>query len=197
MHYLIFIFLLSNFSLAENFDVIFLKGKLEILRQNKEVPPPVQTGDRVKLSPKGIVVLKSKTSVLKLTGETIIMPLEDVSKNKTIISLIKGEIISKVHKKPFEVKTRNAVLGVRGTEFYVSSLKDENTWMCVNEGMVAVTVKNKTVDVKQGLGVSIGDKSISKPKFFSWTKGISWVSSNEKGTHKIQTKYNLLDQFYD
>jgi hypothetical protein len=197
MKFLILIFLLCSVSSAETFKVLYLKGTLEVSRNGKLVSPPVETGDRVKLSKNGLVVLKSETATLKLTGETIITPHEEVKKNKTIIDLVRGSVTTEVKKKAFEVKTKNAVFGVRGTEFFVSSLQNEDTWMCVKEGEVVAMNGKESIPVTKGLGVSVGKNAISKPRFFPWTKGISWVSENQNKDHKIESKYNILDNFYD
>ncbi len=194
---IIFLFFISINSFSEVYEVKLLKGKLQILRDNKIVPPPVKTGDRVTVSKGGIVILKSENTTLKLSGSSVIEPFEE--NEKTVINLIQGAIVSKVKKKSFEIKTKNAVFGVRGTEFFVSTNKEEQSWMCVKEGTVNAKSLNQNIDVSAGLGVFVGRGGVSKPEAFKWTKGINWEVENANliKEHNVNLKYDLLEQFYD
>lgn len=195
--FIIFLFCIPLNSFSEVYEVRFLKGNLQILRNNKIVPPPVMPGDRVTVSKGGLVILKSEDTTLKLSGSSIIEPYKE--QEKTVIKLIKGAIVSKVKKKSFEIKTKNAVFGVRGTEFFVSTSEEDQSWMCVNEGIVNANTLNQNIDVPAGLGVFVGRGEVSKPMAYKWTKGINWEA--EDGTrikeHNIKLDYDLLDQFYD
>lgn len=64
-------------------------------------------------------------------------------KSSTIICLKKGSIFSKVKKKltqkeKFQIRTSNAIAGVRGTEFYVNTV-DGNTYVYVLKGKVELS----------------------------------------------------------
>ncbi len=191
--------LLSSFSLyAEGFyEITFQKGIVEITRKGITVVPPIMVGDRIQVSKGGLLVLKGQGEVIKLMGDTIITPM--VTKEGTLIDLVKGAVVSFITKKSFQVRTKNTVFGVRGTQFFVSASDGPDAWMCVQEGVVNVAKKSKTVDVPAGKGVFIDDKDISEPKSYEWTKGINWKMDPKEGEldHKLKLKYDLLENFYD
>lgn len=193
---LIFAFLASSV-FAETYEVAYQKGKVEIYRNNKLVSPPVQSGDTIKVYRPGLLVLKSPQETLKIMHDTVITPIE--TKEGTLIDLARGAMVSKVVKKNFQIKTPNAVFGVRGTQFFVAATGKDDSWMCVNEGVVNVQKNKASVDVPKGLGVFVDPKSISKPKPYEWTKGINWKMDSAEGDldHKINLNYDLLENFYD
>ncbi len=88
---------------------------------------------------------------------------------------------------------------MRGTQFFVSATEGKDAWMCVQEGTVNVSQKKKTVDVPAGKGVFAGATEICKPQAYAWTKGINWKMDPKEGQldHKINLKYDLLENFYD
>lgn len=193
---LIFAFLLSS-AFAETYEVVYQKGKVEIFRNKKLVKPPVMSGDTIKVHRPGLIVLKSPQEVLKIMHDTVVTPRE--TKEGTLIDLARGAMVSKVTKKNFQIKTKNAVFGVRGTQFFVAATGEDDSWMCVNEGVVNVQKNKSSVDVPKGLGVFVDPKTISKPKAYEWTKGINWKMDSAEGDldHKLNLKYDLLENFYD
>jgi ferric-dicitrate binding protein FerR (iron transport regulator) len=97
-------------------------------------------------------------------------------------------------------------MGVRGTNFFVSSAKDKkNIWMCVNEGKVAVSFKDKpdkNIVVKAGEGVVINSNSLPEVKQYSWTKELNWKTEGnfkeiEDKTNIQNINYNLKNFHYD
>ncbi len=199
MKYLCFFFLtvLSVRSFADTYQVFFQKGKVEILRDNKPAKPPVIPGDVIKVHKGSLLVLKSSQETLKIMHDTVITPRED--KDGTIIEMIKGSVVAQVTKKNFKVKTSSTSFGVRGTQFFVQANGPDDQWMCVNEGVVNVTVASKSIDVPAGKGVFVDKKSISNPKAYKWTKGINWKMDAKEGSleHKINLNYDVLENFYD
>ena len=104
------------------------------------------------------------------------------------------------------LQTPTAVMGVRGTQFFVSSApKKKNVWMCVNEGEVQVYFKenpNKFVSVKEGQGVVINSDNLPEVKNYEWTKKLNWKL--EGSAEEIEDKtdiqginYNLKDFVYE
>ncbi len=124
------------------------------------------------------------------------------------IELKKGSVFSSVQKKlmgknKFFVKTENAALGVRGTEFFTALGVKSDLWMCVKSGLVEASFKDsKKVLVKAGEGISISSSGeISAPKPLPWTEKLNW---NTEGTKNLENKIDireaysdLLDQDYD
>ncbi len=194
---LILVAIMSQTSFGVTYQVAYQKGKVEILRAGKSVSPPVETGDVVKVHKGGLLVLKSSQEVLKLLEDTEIKALEE--KEETIISLIRGALVSQVTKKSFKVNTRTTSFGVRGTQFFVQSQQGSEAWMCVKEGIVNATTGKNSVDVPAGKGIFADGKDISKPQAYGWTKGINWKMDAAEGSleHKINPNYDLLENFYD
>ena len=188
-----------SFSLFGNtyYEISYQKGTVEIARQGENVSPPIKVGDRIKVSKGGLLVLKGQGEIIKLMGDTIIRPT--ITKEGTLIDLIKGAVVSLITKKTFQVRTKSTVFGVRGTQFFVSASEGQDAWMCVQEGVVNVTKKLNSVDVPAGKGVFVSDNEISKPQSYAWTKGINWKMDPKEGQldHKLNLNYDLLESFYD
>ena len=127
----------------------------------------------------------------------------------------KGSLFAKIRKNvgkdtskgQFRIQTKSAVAGVRGTEFFTSyGTKANDVWLCVNEGLVEVKPadgqKGKSVLVKEGEGIAVTGKGISKPRPLPWTKNLNWdmdpKSKDLVNKVDIESAYtDLLDQDYD
>lgn len=169
-------------------------------------------GDTVEVKSKSLAIIKfDKKAVTKLLENTK-LTIEKIGSNDedTSLILLAGSLFSKVitksKKKHFKVKAQSASMGVRGTEFFVSYGKadgKEDVWMCVDEGVVEVSVQDqKTVLVRAKEGVFIKKgKEISSVKKYSWTKKLNWNLNPKKGkleNNAIDGLYqDLLDQDYD
>lgn len=193
------LFLFSSFPLWSDayYEITFQKGNIEILRDGKLVSPPVMVGDRVKVSKGGLLVLKGQGEVIKLMGDTVISPM--ATKEGTLIDLVKGAVVSFITKKAFHVRSKGTVFAVRGTQFFVSAGEGKDSWMCVQEGIVNVRKKSKTIDVPAGKGVFVDEIEISKPRAYAWTKGINWKMDPGLGEldHKLNFTYDMLENIYD
>ncbi len=179
------------------YEVTYQRGKVEITRKGKLVSPPIMVGDRIQVAKGGLLVLKGQGEVIKLMGDTIITPVE--TKEGSLFNLVKGAVVSLVTKKTFQVRTKSTAFAVRGTQFFVSAGDGQDAWMCVQEGVVNVTKDSKSVNVPAGKGVFVDAKEISKPQSYAWTKGINWKMDPIEGQldHKLNLKYDLLENFYD
>tara|TARA_R110000868_G_scaffold25366_2_gene98855 strand:+ start:666 stop:1322 length:657 start_codon:yes stop_codon:yes gene_type:complete len=181
-------FLFLSSSLASM--VVFIKEparfELPSMTKNKIVKgSQLETGTRVHVGEKGLVVLKgSDGSVVKLEENSSLeitkMAPTSKSNDETIYSIVKGSGFFNFPKNPNKkstVRTRTASMGVRGTEFFVAHGKTSDVWMCVNEGLVAVTSKKveNPVLVKAGEGIKLsGGVDISDPKALPWTRKLNW-----------------------
>lgn len=127
------------------------------------------------------------------------------------IDLVLGAVFAHVQKKPdqhFVVRTKSAVCGVRGTDFftaYGSGDKHQDGWMCVKEGTVEVTPVeggDRTV-VEAGFGITFQPKKkIAPPKKFEWTENLNWNMDPASGDVRDKTSMdemynNLLRHNYD
>jgi ferric-dicitrate binding protein FerR (iron transport regulator) len=193
------VLLLSSFPVLADayYEITYQKGNVEVTREGKIVAPPIKVGDRIKVSKGGLLVLKGQGEIIKLMGDTIIKPM--TTKEGTLIDLVKGAVVSLITKKAFNVRTKSTVFAVRGTQFFVSAGEGKDAWMCVQEGVVNVQKKSKTIDVPAGKGVFVNANEISKPQSYEWTKGINWKMDPKEGQldHKLNLKYDLLENFYD
>ncbi len=183
--------------MAGTYEILKLKGELQIFRQGVLVNSPIQDGDTIRVSKGGLLILKGQGVLMKLSGETEIKPF--IHKEEGWVDLVKGMIVSHVVKKKFKVNSKAVSFAVRGTKFFVSADDSDQAWMCVNEGVVAATNKIKTIEVTKGYGVSGDSKNISSPQSFAWTKGINWDldSTLDLKDHQINLNYDILENIYD
>ncbi len=212
--------LISTTSARDIGKVIFVKGKVtntvgkikRLVKKNFII----QDKSTFETFKKALVVISlsdgSKIKLNELSKLAISVPKDKNSPTKTglykgssFFQVIKNKMIKK---DKFIVKTRQASLGVRGTQFFVSygkKVKSKDSWMCVNKGLVSVKPKSskKEVLVKAGEGVHIKDKNnVTPPKSLPWTKNLNWGFDRRKGkldnTVSIEEAYgDILGQDYD
>lgn len=193
--------------------VIFVKGKVTISHDKKKSFIKkgfiIQNKTTLETMKNSLVVLSlkdgSKIKLNELSKLAVSVPKDKNSPTKT--GLYKGSsffqvLKSKLIKKnKFIVKTKNASLGVRGTQFFVSygkKINSKDSWMCVNEGLVSVRAKSskKEVLVKSGEGVHIKDNNnVTPPKSLPWTKNLNWSFDSRKGN--LENKVRIEDAYKD
>lgn len=158
--------LVINEAHAEPATVVQYHGKVlingKLISEGK-----VQLGSTIDTS------AKNSRIILRAPGGRILRFTEGVAKYQgpTLVEVLKGKLFAFVRKVPeknqkFEVRTRTAAMGVRGTKFLV--LEDEKeSYLCVCEGLVAATKKdqpNKSVNVGAGWDLSIQEgKALGEP----------------------------------
>jgi hypothetical protein len=174
----------------------------------------LREGDTVKVGEKSTAIIAlSDSSKLKLNAISEVRLHLPTSKNsKTWIDLVTGAVFAHVNRQKdehFEIRTPTAVAGVRGTEFFVAysvgGKEEENSWMCVHEGSVAITANDQTkpVVVNAGFGVSVKKgRSIPPPQRFEWTKTLNWNLDPNTGEIEDKTQIpsyqqELLKKNYD
>ena len=112
---------------------------------------------------------KNSRLIIRTADGKILRFSEGIAKYEgpSLIDLLKGKLFAFIRDVPnkgkeFQVRTRTAAMGVRGTKFLV--LEDEKeSYLCVCEGVVEAKKKsepNKPVDVAAGFDLSIQE---SKP----------------------------------
>ena len=196
--------------------IFYQKGKIFSALPNQKYKPTQQgqilnKDEILRSEKKSFAIIKlNDGSTLKLEEESKISLKGIYQKEKnepTLIQLMKGAVFSRVKKgNDFRIRTKNAALGVRGTEFFSAFGKDQKDfWMCVNEG--AVEIKNLLSKEKQlvqaGQGILFKDrKKLTAPKPYEWTKKLNWNMDPEKGEvenkQSLEAIYpDLLDQEYD
>lgn len=109
-------------------------------------------------------------SFSRLKGGKVVLRIPAKSAGETVIELVSGELFS--HLKPgsgdkLTVRTRSAVMGVRGTKFFMSE-DEKGSYLCVCEGKVeaasATQPKAKSVMVVAGDDLHVtADGTLGKP----------------------------------
>ncbi len=206
-----------SISAKEVGEILFVKGVVKIKQNKKQVQ--ATKGQRfinkslIETGPSALAVISlTDGSKIKLNESSKII-ISVRNKKPTQVGIFKGSSFFNVLKSKvmendkFIVNTKNASLGVRGTEFFVSYGKKDSldAWMCVNEGQVIVTPKESksSVKVNAGEGVQIRDtKNVTSPKPLPWTKNLNWKLDSKNGDLEnkvdIRDAYtDLLDQEYD
>lgn len=121
-------------------------GPMKRLKKKRKVPPGsfVKTGDDARLelkSPDGSVVRVGPASVVHISASGFDPKSKQVQAEANVVS---GQVWANVSKlvgseARFQVKTQNAVAGVRGTVFRVNIDRDKATVVKVYNGAVAVS----------------------------------------------------------
>lgn len=214
-----FLFILSLLSLifidisSYSASVVFIKGEGERIRNGKKTA--LKKGLDVKqkdiIQTKGsstvIIEIKKGTKIkIKENSKITLTVLNNGNKNR--IYLHEGGVFAKVKKlqknERFQIQSVHTLAGVRGTQFYIHTLKSKDIWLCVNEGEVLVkeNKKKSEVSVKEGEGISIQyEEKVGKPKKYKWTKDLNWNMDADKGnvedTVDLDKPYDVLDKDYD
>ncbi len=191
------IFLLSTSPLFAAGKVLFLKGEVTLNSKALKKDDTLSDGDMLKTGEKSVVLVKfDEGSTIKLNEKSEVkVNLSQTKGKKSLFSMLRGTSFFKLDpeaKAKLGVKTKRASLAVRGTEFFVA-IMDNDDFMCVRKGAVLVQDKaKKRVLVKEGQGVSIG-KAVSKPSFLPWTEGLNWKLDSKEGD--LENKVNIQEQY--
>ncbi len=204
----------ADLSAANNSGkVVFLKGSAKLIRSGSTITirkgTAVLQGDTVVTSSGSTVIIRLVTgSKVKIKANSK-LSFSRLSKSKaTNLYLHRGGIFAKVTKlrgrQKFNVRSVSTLAGVRGTHFYMHTLKDNDIWLCVNEGNVEVgeSGSKSRVIVKPGKGISVKqNENIEKPRAYKWTKKLNWKMSDDEGdvedTVDLDGAYDILDRDYD
>ena len=153
----------KNNKILENDLIRVGSNSLAIAKINKKVIVKIEANSQLKVQKIG-KTKKQETSLLMETGSAFV---DFFNKDK------KGKLL---------YKTRQAVMGIRGTRFFVSYGKSaKDAWVCVRNGLVEVTNnKGRTVKVKEGEGVKIQSNTLTPPKFLPWTSKLNWNLNPKK-----------------
>ena len=202
---------LSSISSYANSHALYIKGTVTINNKALDKNKVIKAGDIISTSKDSLALIKLDTgATIKINeSSSLKISIHKPKTNTTLVQLIKGSSFFRKDPKikgKFNVKTKVATMGVRGTQFFVAygqKLSDD-VFMCVNKGSVWVTAdKKRATIVKEGEGVNITKKSvISQPRFLPWTKDLNWSlnpkSKTLENNASIEEKYgNPLDQDYD
>ncbi len=168
-------------------------------------------GDVITTSAQSLAVIDlANGTTLKLREKTT-LAIDSIG-DQTSVNLTAGGVFTTIVGKltgRFSVRTQSALAGVRGTEFFIAYGRtidaQPDVWLCVNSGIVDVSIPDtgQDVQVKAGLGINIvGGTKITTPRRYPWTRHLNWNvnpgGGNVQDSTSLEAAYSdLLDQDYD
>ena len=173
--------------------LFYARGEVKIDGKSASKGDPVSVGQVITTGVGALAIVDMEGgSKLKVEPQSKVkLKILNDEKKGSLVDLIAGNIIAKVRKLKvgkdrFQINAKKASFAVRGTLFFVGidqTKKQDDIWMCVEEGEVAVRGESdkETTGVRAGEGVVVS-KSLktSKPTFFPWTKKINWEVNETK-----------------
>ena len=195
--------------------IVYADGEVIIHRGSRsfaaDIGMDVEQGDSIETGADGFAIVDLIDGATVKLRENTSLALDTIGE-RTAVSLETGSLFSRVNRQlvqGFTVNTATAVMGVRGTEFFIAFGRsiDEHPdlWVCVNTGSVDVTVPETegSLVVEAGDGVNIlGGVDLTTPQFYPWTTELNWNMNPSAGeviddTDLEQAYADLLDQDYD
>ena len=196
-------------------DVVYTYGRV-LVHSNPETVPaeigmPVGQGDVIETGRDAMAVISLVAGAEIKLRENTTLALDNLGRNVSV-RLTSGSVFSRVNRQlvsGFSIKTETAVMGVRGTEFFVAYGRKidryRDVWVCVNRGSVEVAIlqSRDTLIVEQGKGINIlGGTNLTSPQRYPWTRKLNWNMDPASGavedrTDLEQAYSDLLDQDYD
>ncbi len=138
-----FIFMSSSY--AESGFIRKMMGDVLIDGKMVAVNDKVMEGQTVEAKgPKSIVIIKFDSGSQIVLRDGAMKIEASIKKEDSVISLVKGVFASHYIKKgkaTQTVKTAKAVMGIRGTKFYIEE-KSDSTYLCVCDGKVEISADN-------------------------------------------------------
>jgi len=196
-------------------DIVYTYGEVVVHRRSSILPAeigmPVGQGDVIETGGRAMAVISLLDGAEMKLRENTTLSLDSLGRS-VAVHLATGGVFSRVNKQiinSFSVKTETAVMGVRGTEFFVAYGRTidrhPDIWVCVNTGSVeaAIIETQDTLIVEEGEGINIvGGTSLTSPQRYPWTRKLNWNMDPAAGeiidrTDLEQAYSDLLDQDYD
>jgi ferric-dicitrate binding protein FerR (iron transport regulator) len=212
----LFIFLAAAEVGAAEGDIVYTVGQVTVQRDADTLPAeigmPVGEGDVVRTAADGVAVISLLSGAELKLRENTTLALDSVGQSSASVNLTAGSVFSRVNRRlisGFSVRTDTAVMGVRGTEFFVAYGRKidryRDVWVCVNDGTVEVQIPGTedTLLVEEGKGINIvGGTNLTSPQRYPWTRKLNWNMDPAAGEVADHTDLNqaysdLLDQDYD
>jgi ferric-dicitrate binding protein FerR (iron transport regulator) len=153
-------------------------------------------GARIRTAPEAILIVEtSEGARLKVKGDSEIEIGDGAHPGAR---LHRGGVFARIPKlkglRPaYRIRSKAAVMGVRGTEFYTAyGSLDSEVWMCVREGEVEVQTEKPAANpvvVKAGEGVWIRpDGPPPEAKAYEWTRQLNWNQDPQAGALEDRTR---------
>lgn len=157
---------------------VFVDGKEAKLQQKIEPNSQVKAQDK-----KSFVVINffNGSRVLLRNGQVSFKGSEG---KDSVMDLASGELFSYLRENAGlsqKVKTKNAVMGVRGTKFYVKE-SEADTYLCVCDGKVEITNEKSTALVSKNEDVrAVKGVTFSKSAANAMMQDMAWDGFEEMG----------------
>jgi ferric-dicitrate binding protein FerR (iron transport regulator) len=192
--------------LALDGQVIYTEGTVTVTADSgpQDAAPgtKVSAGNTIATGADGLAVIDlSNGTQIKLREATSVV-IAAIGDN-TQVSLSSGALFTHILGKltgSFSVRADNTIAGVRGTEFFIAYGrtvdKQRDIWLCVNSGVVDVSIpaSNQEVQVPAGKGINIpGGTRLTPPRGYSWTRGLNWNMDPSNGSVEDHTS---MDRVY-
>lgn len=139
-------------------NVTKIHGTAFINKEKIKVGAEIAEGMEVKIPKTGdyIDIKFQNGHVVRFSGATV--KVEKLNPKNTLFNLIRGKIFSAMkpltQDETYNIKTKRASFGVRGTQFLVEENKKQ-TYLCVCEGVVNTKAAKGEVDVKKDEDLSL------------------------------------------
>lgn len=200
---------------AQQGEIVYIYGEVTVLRGSEELAADfgmaVGQEDTIATGPEAMALISLPGNTDLKLRENTRLSLDTLGETVSV-HLSAGSVFSKVARtltRRYSVRTETAVMGVRGTEFFVAYGRTidahPDIWVCVNSGVVEVSIPQtrQTLIVEQGKGINIvGGTTLTTPRRYPWTRKLNWNTDADRGevidrTDLEQAYSDLLDQDYD
>ena len=161
--------------LVDGYGIIIRNGS-EIKIQKKETI--IKNGDLIRANESGKIILTLLGGDNVFLAPDTEIKFKENKKKKGLFNIInrnltlKGRLLAKIRKnlaRPIQIRTPNAIVAVKGTEF-VTEFIQQITNVGTIKGLVSMTsiVNNKSVELKEGTMSSVSiDGAVMPPSEFS------------------------------
>ena len=200
------VFSLAPAAFALDGHILYTEGTVTVTSSgnshNAELGTRVSTGDAVSTSEDGLAIIDlSNATQIKLRENTTVV-IVAIGKDAQI-SLSAGAVFTRILGKlagSSSIQAEGTIAGVRGTEFFIAYGPRVNNqrdiWLCVNEGIVDVSVpstnQHELVPAGEGINV-VGGAKLTAPRGYTWTRELNWNMDPASGNVQDHTN---LDRVY-
>ena len=155
---------------------IIIRNGIQINIQKKETI--IKNGDLIRTNESGKIILTLLGGYNVFLAPDTEIKFKENKKKKVLSNIInrnltlKGRLLAKIRKnlaRPIQIRTPNAIVAVKGTEF-VTEFIQQITNVGTIKGLVSMTsvVNNKSVELKEGTMSSVSiDGAVMPPSVFS------------------------------
>jgi hypothetical protein len=164
-----------------------IHGKVLIDGKEAKVEQKIEAKSRVEAQDKKSFVMISFFNGSRILLRNGVINFEGSQGKESVIELASGELFSYVRENlslSQKVKTKNAVMGVRGTKFYVKESPEES-YLCVCEGKVEIKNSKSTAMVSKNEDVHAKkDEAFNKSGANKMMMDMAWDGFAQMGFEK-------------